>query len=121
EPGLARVVEEDVVRLHVAVDDARRVAAREDARELDAERGRLAPGELAGAEPRAERAAREELHGVPELPALDARVVDRDDAAPLDARERRGLAPEARDGLGVGAHRHDLERAERARRAVAGA
>ena len=60
EPGVARFVEEDVLRLEVAVDEPRRVAAlevlREVADESDASRQGSLPCVL---EPSAERAARE--------------------------------------------------------------
>src|SRR5262249_42732365 len=118
EARLSALVEEDVLGLQVAVDEAGGVAALEGEGEPAHERGRLAPGERR-LHARAERASRDELHGEREAPPVDERLVDADDAATLGARERLGLAAEALDGVGVGSALEDLEGAQRSRRAVA--
>src|SRR5581483_7657875 len=120
EARLARRVEEDVLGLEVAVDDAGLVAALERARELRDEGARLLPGERAPLlEEPAQRAALDEVHRVPRRGALDAGLVHGDDALAAHAREERGLPLEALEDLLVGARREDLHDAERARLAVA--
>ncbi len=119
EPGRSLLVEEDVLRFQVAVDEAEAVTAFEGPRDRDRDRDRVRPGELPRVEPRAERTARHELHDVVGAAARDPRLVDRDDAGAAELGERLDLALEALEGGGARARRDDLESALDAGRDVA--
>src|SRR5581483_12415449 len=106
-------VEEDVLRLHVAVDDPARVERREPARDRRSEPRRFGPREApVPLQAVLERPAREELDGEPGHALVHARAEARSDVRALDGRERADLALEARAELGVrgDARRRDLER-----------
>jgi hypothetical protein len=114
EPGPPFLVEEDVVRLHVPVDQPNGVGALEEERRLDRQRDGVTPGDLPLApKSRSEGAARHERHGEVELAPVDAGVMDCDDAAAAKSGHGFGLPAESDDGFGIGRPRHDLERTDR--------
>ncbi len=92
--------DEDVGRLHVAVEDADRVRGVEAARGGEDDLGRVLPGERAALlHELGGRGPVHELHGDVRDPVLDARPVDLDDLARDDLRGGLRLALEARDRL----------------------
>ncbi len=102
--------EQDVLRLHVPVDDPARVGLSERARELLAERDGLGHSERPRLEPLPESAARDEGHDEPGRLAGDARVEEPDEALLLPERgEEPSLPLEARERRRVGL-REELER-----------
>src|SRR5581483_7774237 len=101
--------EEDVLRLHVAVDDPLLVRAPERAREPGAERRDLARGERHAAEPLPERPAREERHD-DVRPRLVARVEERDEALRLAERSEEALLAREARALAAPGLLHDLDR-----------
>ncbi|MEZ4453185.1 MAG: hypothetical protein R3B09_27230 [Nannocystaceae bacterium] len=111
------VVDHQVVRLDVAVDQADRVGRREAAAGLGHDLEDLAPAPGALREPGAEGAAVDELHRHPDLVAVDADVVDRDDRGVAELGQRLGLADEAGPRVLLGGHRpadrHRVEELER--------
>jgi hypothetical protein len=116
------LVEEDVLELEVAVEDAGAVAVLDRPGDREDELHCRPRSEAAFArEALAEGATRRELEDEVELAALDADLVDADDPrVTLDAGQDLGLAAEARAGFGVG-EREDLDRAHGSRRHVLGA
>lgn len=108
-PAVAR--DHDVVRLEVAVDDARVVRARQSVRDL---RHQLDPrGHAAAfALPLGERLAVDQLHGQEVHVALVAGVVHRHDGRMIERRRRPRLPDEAGHALGIGGAvpRQDLQR-----------
>src|SRR5581483_3971385 len=114
ELGLALLVEEDVLRLQVAVEKATLVRVVDGARELREERPRLLGRERSLApQALAERAAPEELHGDEARRLLERDLEDADDVRMLERERGARLAREAPERrlavrpLGLG---EDLER-----------
>ena len=109
----AVLAQDDVLRLHVAVDDARVVGdgQRVEHRQDDVERG---PGRqrTLGVEDLAQGLPGDVLHGEEHVPVVLALVVDRDHPGVRQAGRRAGLTVEAGpEGLVLGEVRaHDLER-----------
>ena len=109
EPRLAVAVDEHVVRLDVAVQDAGRMDVAKRAEELLGQR--LGLGRLGGAQALAEVAALDVLHDQVG-PRAGAEVVDRDEVRVLEARGDPRLAAEALQVDPVARERvgHDLDR-----------
>jgi hypothetical protein len=93
----AAAVEDDVVRLEVAVQDPGGVRRAQAGEQLQRDRARLVDRERTGArEAGRQRLAAEELHGVEELAGSRAQVEDAADAGVGDAPGELDLALEAR-------------------------
>ncbi len=95
-------VEQDVARLHVAVDDARLRRRREGHGDVVRDRERLGERERPGGEPVLGGRALDELHDDVGAVLVDAHVVDLDDEGRVDARREPPLAEEALAGGGPG-------------------
>jgi hypothetical protein len=106
EPGGAREAEvedadaavaadEHVARLEVAVDDAGVVGGGEASAGLDEHGDDLAPGAFFMAQPAAQGAALDQLHGDEDLALKLADLVDGDDVGVREAGERLRLAQQA--------------------------
>ncbi len=110
EERAAGVVEQDVLRLHVAVHDASPVRRREGGRERAPDRDRLVDPERPALEAAPQRAAREERHDEVGPPGTRPRVEERDEAlAGREASEEPPLALEPGDRVRVGP-REELDR-----------
>ena len=114
EVDAAVLVEEHVLRLHVAVDDALAVRVVEGVRHPAQDLDRPGQGDAPRLEQLRERAARHEPHRHPgdALRAVDVVGVDGDDVRVLEPRDGLGLALEALGETGVVQElpRQDLER-----------
>lgn len=90
--------EHHVVRLDVAVQDARLVGGVQSIQDLEPDPRRLARAQRALLERRAEGAALDELHDDPRLAVLDRHVMDVDDRGVVQPRRGPRLAPHALEG-----------------------
>ncbi len=109
QPRMPLGVDQDVVRLDIAVKDSRRVDVAKRGEELGGERRRV--DRLAARDPLGERAAIDVLHH--QIGALaGVEVVDADEVRVLKARRQGGLAPEAAQELAIAGDRvgEDLDR-----------
>ena len=117
EPAVAGA-DERVLRLDVAVDEARRVQRREPVGEL---RERLAQprriAAVAAAHPAQERLARDEIHREVDRAGVLAELAERDEVRMRDVLEDAELAPKLR-AIAAGGRVQDLERDAPARLAV---
>jgi myo-inositol-1(or 4)-monophosphatase len=109
---VAVAAQHQVLRLDVAVDDARLVRGRERARGADADVQHVGDRHLLAADLLAQRLAVDVLGGDVVDAVGFADVVDGDDVGMVQRRGRAGLALEAADALLVlgEAHRQELER-----------
>jgi hypothetical protein len=104
----AVVAPHDVVGLQIAVDEADGVRRGDASRGVEEHVQQLGPAARRGAGPRAERLARDELHGDPHAARVDPDVVDGDDVGVREPGERLGLAQQP--GLAVAAAgQHQLD------------
>ncbi len=88
-------LDEDVLGLHVAVDDPALVGVLEALGDLGREAGEGAPVDLSVDERPLEVLPLDEVHGEPALLPVEAHVVHLDDRGVAEARDRLGLAFEA--------------------------
>jgi hypothetical protein len=120
EPRAPRALDEDVGRLHVAVDDPVRVGVVERERDLSGDPRELARRERPALQDGLEALAFDEVHDEERPPAVLASVADRDDPFVAQARDRADLALEALHVLVVVRARleDDLDRDGRPERRV---
>ncbi len=91
--------QQDVVRLHVTVQDARRVGRFEGAEHLEADAGRVPRVEGALLQRVAQRAAGHQLHHDPRLTVDDGHIVHVHDGRVIEPGRRAGLAAHPLEGL----------------------
>jgi hypothetical protein len=106
----ALAVDEHVVELEVAVDDAGGVRGDEPASRAAKQLEHLAPAALLSLEPAPQRLAWHELHREKYATGVRADVVDRDDVRVRQPRHRLRLAQQARLRVDAAAGPHQLDR-----------